>query len=265
MLDTHGIIYVLRLITSASDLTTFKPCYTIQTPALLARDESQQPSRRNGAGFVLSSEGMMGQLNQQLLPGFGKACTRCKKIFDLDMFCRDKSRADGLHRWCRGCLAKRHKKYYRKNAKVIIARTRNYTKEHWDRFTELRRSRLEHHRLLSRKSYARNSERHLMRARERRKEAPLQHRQYMLRRSKRIMQAGGKFTRADVQRQYEVQHGNCFYCGIPVDRRFHVDHYIPLAKGGSNGPDNIVIACPKCNLRKSVLMPEEFMKRLNDV
>lgn len=61
MIDTRGIIYVLRLITSASHLTTFKPCYTIQMPALLARDESQQPSRRNRAGFVLSSEDMMGR------------------------------------------------------------------------------------------------------------------------------------------------------------------------------------------------------------
>lgn len=60
MLDMYGIMYGLRLITSASHLTTFKPCYTIQTPALLARDESQQPSRRNGAGFVLSGGADMG-------------------------------------------------------------------------------------------------------------------------------------------------------------------------------------------------------------
>lgn len=58
MLDTYGIIMVLRLITGASDLTTFAPCYTIQQPALLACDESQQPSRRNRAGFVLESSNM---------------------------------------------------------------------------------------------------------------------------------------------------------------------------------------------------------------
>jgi hypothetical protein len=59
MLDVHGIIRLLRLITSASSLTMLSPCYTIHMPALLARDESQQPSRRNRAGFVLLSEDMM--------------------------------------------------------------------------------------------------------------------------------------------------------------------------------------------------------------
>lgn len=54
MLDMYGIIYVLRLITGASALTPLLPCYTIRRPALSARDESQQPSRHDGAGFVLS-------------------------------------------------------------------------------------------------------------------------------------------------------------------------------------------------------------------
>lgn len=53
MLDTYGIIMVLRLTTGASYLTPLTPCYTIRRPALLARGESQQPPRRNRAGFVL--------------------------------------------------------------------------------------------------------------------------------------------------------------------------------------------------------------------
>ena len=37
---------------------------------------------------------------------------------------------------------------------------------------------------------------------------------------------------------------------------------IPLAKGGSNGPENIVIACAPCNLKKNAKLPHEFSDRL---
>lgn len=50
--------------------------------------------------------------------------------------------------------------------------------------------------------------------------------------------------------QYEVQRGKCHWCGIALGDDYHVDHVIPLVKGGSNGPENIVCSCPPCNLRK---------------
>jgi DNA-binding XRE family transcriptional regulator len=56
MLDNCGIISMSRLITGASYLTPLTPCYTMQMPALSACDESRQPSRLDGAGFVLSRE-----------------------------------------------------------------------------------------------------------------------------------------------------------------------------------------------------------------
>lgn len=37
-----------------------------------------------------------------------------------------------------------------------------------------------------------------------------------------------------------------------------VDHVVPLVKGGSNGPDNLVIACSTCNLRKNDKLPHEW-------
>lgn len=38
----------------------------------------------------------------------------------------------------------------------------------------------------------------------------------------------------------------------------HIDHVWPLSKGGSNGPENLVLACAECNLRKSAKTPMEF-------
>ena len=74
--------------------------------------------------------------------------------------------------------------------------------------------------------------------------------------------APGTHTADDVRAQYARQHGTCYWCGVKVGRHYHVDHVIPLSKGGSNGPENIVVACPPCNLSKYNRSPEEFGGRL---
>ena len=45
----------------------------------------------------------------------------------------------------------------------------------------------------------------------------------------------------------------CEYCGLPQEfseLRFHIEHVIPRQHGGSDGADNLCLACPDCNLRK---------------
>ena len=70
--------------------------------------------------------------------------------------------------------------------------------------------------------------------------------------------ATGSYTADDVQFIYEYQGGRCFYCLQPVGRDFHRDHFIPLAKGGSNDWTNIVVSCAFCNSSKRDIMPNEF-------
>ena len=53
----------------------------------------------------------------------------------------------------------------------------------------------------------------------------------------------------------------CCYCGkqtLPGDR--HVDHIVPLAKGGPHSAENLCIACAGCNLSKGTKTAEEFME-----
>lgn len=47
--------------------------------------------------------------------------------------------------------------------------------------------------------------------------------------------------------------GRCAHCGVPLDRytNLSVDHVIPLSRGGSNDPENLVVLCDDCNLEKS--------------
>lgn len=54
-----------------------------------------------------------------------------------------------------------------------------------------------------------------------------------------------------------IRNDPCCYCGSPVTD--HVDHYFPLAKGGSDKFFNLVRACQRCNLRKQVMCGTAFL------
>lgn len=61
--------------------------------------------------------------------------------------------------------------------------------------------------------------------------------------------------REDRTRRFQILvSGNftCAYCGcMPGADRLHVDHLVPVSKGGSNDPANLCCACDTCNTRKS--------------
>lgn len=78
------------------------------------------------------------------------------------------------------------------------------------------------------------------------------------RRKARKRNAPGSHTAEDVQRQYDFQDGKCYYCGICVGNTYHVDHVVPLSRGGSDDPENIVIACVACNCSKGDKLLEEW-------
>lgn len=50
----------------------------------------------------------------------------------------------------------------------------------------------------------------------------------------------------------------CYWCEKKIGKLYHVDHVIPLAKGGKHTISNIVISCPTCNLQKNAKDPYEF-------
>lgn len=49
----------------------------------------------------------------------------------------------------------------------------------------------------------------------------------------------------------------CAYCKT-VSGKFHIDHIVPVAKGGSDDLTNLTVACAGCNLSKSDLALEEW-------
>lgn len=89
----------------------------------------------------------------------------------------------------------------------------------------------------------------------------LRRRSDSLRRRANKLEVGGSHTAADIDLQYRSQKGKCWHCGKKLNGKFHIDHLIPLARGGSNNPDNIVCSCAYCNLSKGAKLPQEWNGR----
>lgn len=73
----------------------------------------------------------------------------------------------------------------------------------------------------------------------------------------------GKLEIADMNKVYYDNikiHGKltCVYCDGICENDWHLDHKMPLSRGGGNETDNLVISCSSCNLRKGAKTVEEF-------
>lgn len=84
-------------------------------------------------------------------------------------------------------------------------------------------------------------------------------RSYVRNRRAAIKGLGGIHTKNDINGLFAMQCGKCWYCQKKLTN-YHVDHRIPIAKGGRNGPENLVLACPRCNQTKGAKMPWEADK-----
>ena len=56
----------------------------------------------------------------------------------------------------------------------------------------------------------------------------------------------------------EIQDWYCNYCGKRIENGNHIDHMVPLQKGGSNDFNNLQLLCVKCNLRKGAKTELEY-------
>lgn len=60
-----------------------------------------------------------------------------------------------------------------------------------------------------------------------------------------------------------IANDSCFYCGNDDPwTAFHVDHYVPLARGGTDHWWNLVQACDSCNMSKKDKDPVKFLQEV---
>ena len=62
----------------------------------------------------------------------------------------------------------------------------------------------------------------------------------------------------DLDRVIWESRRRCAYCRRHCGRKFHIDHRIPLSRGGTHRFENLCLACPRCNLQKRTMTDLEF-------
>lgn len=186
------------------------------------------------------------------IPDGHRVCTKCNKFYPatLDYFHSHKKGKNGLGSWCIECHNQRNK--------------RNSRRLRLD--PEYRQRDIEYKREYRASKRGGKIHRDYVRAyhRQKRAEKDFKFMAYTKaknsRRKARKRNASGTHTAADILRIYNEQEGLCAYCGIRLFDEYHVDHIVPLSRGGSNAPDNLACACPDCNLSKSDKLVSEWIE-----
>ncbi len=159
----------------------------------------------------------------------------------------------------------RANEYYHSNLETVRLKRKAYRDLHKERHAAVAKAWYEANKErcseLAKAYYQANKKEHLEYGRLYRTAHPEQHRADWQNYRARKKQAPGKFTDKDVARMHEMQLGLCYYCKCSITERYTVDHYIPLAKGGSNDATNLVLACLRCNYSKRHMMPDDFIAK----
>lgn len=168
-----------------------------------------------------------------------KYCTKCGKLKGLTEYYDDGRAADGAHSQCKDCVKLATRERCASNREYYRSYFRKATQRYRIRGGELVKAK--------RRAYLK-ANRTLVNKNKRFIDA---------RRRAAILGAEGSYTKEDVYILLNELNRCCRWCGKQLTK-YHVDHIIPLSKGGSNWPSNITISCPSCNSAKKDRMPAEW-------
>jgi len=66
--------------------------------------------------------------------------------------------------------------------------------------------------------------------------------------------------------QRKIAHGVCHYCGGRfTPKELTMDHFVPLARGGTSSKGNLVPCCKECNTRKRSMLPIEWQEYMDSL
>lgn len=206
-----------------------------------------------------------------------RTCTTCKQEKTPDCFYKEKRVKDGLQAQCKECKKKHsvawqkanrdkvrvyedrwrsnnpeavkamQKRYYQKHREKLVASSAMYRQKNPDIFyaavRRWKKENIERVRELNAESKKRNP--HTNKAYKQR------------RRANQRNAAGARYTKqSHMQARWDLYGGRCYYCGEAAES---FDHRIPLARGGSHWPANLVPCCMPCNTSKNRKTEAEFL------
>lgn len=209
-----------------------------------------------------------------------KRCSKCgeEKPATPVYFYRRKDRPLGLMSCCKVCKEATNAKYwtperrrrkwvkrYARDKVQLRAKTKRYIEEHrdWHRAIQkrYRKEKPTLYRQYDAKRYRKHRPERLRRALEYQARNLDRVRIVQENRRAQKLAAGGRITKADVERMWTKQEGRCAYCSNMLTSGYHLEHKIPLSRGGTHTPDNVCLSCKTCNFKKHTMTAEEFMER----
>jgi 5-methylcytosine-specific restriction endonuclease McrA len=184
-----------------------------------------------------------------------KTCTKCGQIKDSSDFYDSKRNKSGKESICIVCKKIRCQANYQANKDQVNARTRLWQKNNPDKKKEHQRIWRKENPEARKNWSASNREKTRTYAKAYRINNPEASRNSSHnRRAKLKNTIRFKITAKELKRLYA---SDCFYCGKQAT---HLDHVIPLSRGGSHGIGNLVAACEFCNLSKNNKFITEWKK-----
>ena len=158
------------------------------------------------------------------------------------IFSKNRTKKDGLNNQCKECVKRGYQNRYNRNREQILAKNRDYRKSHTATMTaikaEWRRRNPEKNLELQRSYRVDNIEKYRIMDR--------------LQASKR--RAWKRGVESDNSTLYDLISLNpeliCYLCGEEIIGNLHIDHIIPLSRGGNDTIDNKALTHPFCNMSK---------------
>lgn len=186
-------------------------------------------------------------------------CRACgqEKPATLEYFHADKVFAHGLRSTCKECANAGKREYYHTHPEL-----KKWNAEYArNRPLEIREARLAY----VREWHHLNRERINLRVRAYRKTGKEKARRRIETSNRQALkrQAAGTHTDQQIKEQYTRQKNRCYWCKTDLRKEIrtpHIDHILPLSRGGSNNIDNLVIACHRCNESRNNRLPHEWNK-----
>lgn len=194
-----------------------------------------------------------------------KACTKCGQIKPLTEYHKHKNSADGHSQRCKPCRIEDAAAYREANRDKVNESNRNYHNRNKEVRNAGRSKRYkdnpEYYINYRRNYYQATRELQIEHSRNWRAENPeLVRQQWALRRARKTNAPSEPYTAELI---LEIYGTDCHICNEPIDleaprssnkegfhRGLHLDHVVPLSKGGTDLIENIRPAHAICNIRK---------------
>jgi len=188
-----------------------------------------------------------------------KRCCTCNLIKQLQDFSKNKSFIDGHTIRCKQCVkeySQKNKEHISQLRKQQYLKNKNKCRESCKKSHSLHRE----ERLQKQKIYYQNNKEYF---KNKNKKYRKDNKDYILLKNnkrKKLINAEN-ISQIEIINLLDSNNNQCFYCKIFVKRgiNLHLDHKVPLSRGGNHCIDNLVPSCASCNLRKGTKTSEEFL------